>query len=85
MEQAHRNLVSLVRELSRPVSPVRPELPDAFERLLSHPLPRPARAILFDVYGTLFVSSSGDIGNADPDQQVTAMPRPFGEACPALT
>ncbi len=38
------------------------------------------RAVLFDVYGTLFISGSGDIGTTDIDSQ----PRAFPEALAAV-
>jgi putative hydrolase of the HAD superfamily len=40
----------------------RPSLPDQLRSIVGVSLPRPARAVLFDVYGTLFSSSSGEVG-----------------------
>lgn len=53
------DLVDRIRNLSRPMDPV-PS--GAAARLV--PLPG-LRAVLFDVYGTLFVSAAGDIGTGD--------------------
>ena len=53
-------LISRIRELSRPLEPIPTDA-----------APRPAalvgvRAVLFDVYGTLFISASGDVGTSSP-------------------
>jgi putative hydrolase of the HAD superfamily len=62
-------LVSLIREFSSPLAPAQlPPLPPDFEALLYRPdaggppFDAPIRAVLFDIYGTLFVSAAGDIG-----------------------
>jgi putative hydrolase of the HAD superfamily len=39
-------------------------LPTRFSKLVGVPLPRTPRAVLFDVYGTLFSSASGDISSS---------------------
>jgi len=49
------DLVRIIRRESRPAEPRRPEYPP-----YDH-LEVPVHAVLFDVYGTLFVSASGDI------------------------
>lgn len=49
------DLVRLIRRESRPIEPIPPQYP-FYDNLES-----PVRAVLFDVYGTLFVSASGDI------------------------
>jgi len=51
-------LVSRIRELSRPLAPVRTG---------EQPVLRPiegVRAVLFDVYGTMLISGSGDVGTS---------------------
>ncbi len=57
----HARLVRLVRERSQPMAPEPPPgpRPGSPGRLF-----RPAEAVLFDLYGTLFVSASGDIDSA---------------------
>jgi putative hydrolase of the HAD superfamily len=64
MNNAERlRLVSLIRESAVPMVPDPPPLPPEFEALRSIPFERgKIRAILFDVYGTLFCSAAGDIG-----------------------
>ncbi|MFP4113173.1 MAG: HAD family hydrolase [Spirochaetota bacterium] len=54
--------VRLFVEQSSPLDPIPVELPAPLTAVLRTPLPRSPRAILFDIYGTLFVSASGDIG-----------------------
>lgn len=58
-------LLRHIRELSRPAYPKTPVLPPRFHSLLSRPLPRKPKAVLFDIYGTLFTSASGDISTID--------------------
>jgi len=64
-------LVSLIREFSSPLAPTPPPpLPPEFEALLYRGPAEPGglsfdvpiRAVIFDIYGTLFVSAAGDIG-----------------------
>lgn len=50
-----RELILLIRELSAPLEPIPPGAGAAPGRLAG------VRAVIFDVYGTLFVSGSGDI------------------------
>jgi putative hydrolase of the HAD superfamily len=63
--------ISLIRELSSPLAPTPPpQLPPEFEALLYRgpaeaggpSFDVPIRAVIFDIYGTLFVSAAGDIG-----------------------
>jgi putative hydrolase of the HAD superfamily len=66
-EAERRRLTALIRETPCPPPPLPPPLPAGWEDLLSPPLPplgRTIRAVLFDVYGTLFCSAAGDIGIA---------------------
>lgn len=51
-------LIQRIRELSHPIEPI----PTAIDPWIS--IPGDLRGIVFDVYGTLFVSGSGDIGIA---------------------
>lgn len=68
-------LLSLIRTRSHPTSPQPPELPPALTLRLRAPLPRSPRALLFDIYGTLFASSSGDISLADAHDHASAVRR----------
>ena len=54
----HQELVRRIRDLSRPLEP----LPTEYAEKMSHL--ENIQAVLFDVYGTLFVSGSGDISLA---------------------
>ena len=58
---------SLIRSLSHPLAPI--------ETGVAPHLPCLAgiRAVAFDIYGTLVVSGSGDIGVSDADQQESAL------------
>lgn len=57
-------IISIIREnavLQEVIpTPLRPSPPD--------PLPGPVKAVMFDVYGTLFISASGDIGSMEQGQ-----------------
>jgi len=55
-------IVELIRRHARPLEPI----PTGVERSLK-PLPG-VRAVLFDIYGTLFISASGDIGLVQPER-----------------
>lgn len=46
----------IVREASRPLQPIATGQPTVLQKLVD------VRAVLFDVYGTLFISASGDVG-----------------------
>jgi putative hydrolase of the HAD superfamily len=73
MDEAERaKLVSLIRETAAPLVPDPPQLPpewDALYRAQGQPrlCPPEIKAVLFDVYGTLFCSASGDIGLAQKE------------------
>lgn len=56
--------VRLIAANSRPLEPVPVALPERFARIAHAPLPRAPRALLCDVYGTLFISASGEVGSA---------------------
>jgi putative hydrolase of the HAD superfamily len=75
-------LVSLIRQKSPPLFPVRAELPPAWEDLVPKsgedrlPLKMPGvKAFIFDLYGTLFVSGAGEIGAAS---EALGGPNPAG-------
>lgn len=70
-------LINDLRELSRPATPELPALPSAFTVRVDHPLPRTPSAVLFDIYGTLFTSGSGDIGVADTTDRSVAVADAF--------
>jgi putative hydrolase of the HAD superfamily len=59
-----RRLVALIRESAVPLEIQTPSLPPEWEALRATPLSGTIRAVLFDVYGTLFSSAAGDIGLA---------------------
>jgi putative hydrolase of the HAD superfamily len=60
------NLIALIRDSSSPMTPIpMPPLPPDYEALVypggrSKPIPG-IRAVIFDLYGTLFISAAGDI------------------------
>ena len=56
--------IRLIRESSRPLEPLPPLLEGEWEALAAAPFPEGIRAVLFDLYGTLFVSGAGDIAAA---------------------
>ncbi|MFW6312448.1 MAG: HAD family hydrolase [Spirochaetota bacterium] len=56
--------IALLVEYSTPLEPIPPDIPEFLRSLRNVPLPRPPRAILFDIYGTLVISASGEIGSA---------------------
>jgi putative hydrolase of the HAD superfamily len=79
---AGERLVELIRRYSPPASPL-----PVRERLLAATKPSEAgiRAYLFDVYGTLFTSASGDIGilasqaqERPEDERIRELLAPFG-------
>lgn len=57
--------IRLFVSYGRPLEPIPVEHPPRFAGLVDAPLPRPARALLLDVYGTLFISASGEVGSAN--------------------
>lgn len=68
-----RELVALLRSLSPSSLPERrPEIPSFLADRVGRRLPRGPRALLFDLYGTLFSSAAGGepglAGSSDPDQ-----------------
>jgi putative hydrolase of the HAD superfamily len=79
---ADERLLDIVRSTGRTTKPKPPPLPDPMAELVSRRLPRTARALLFDVYGTLFSSSSGDIALAAPDNR-SAFQRAIATVLPA--
>ena len=70
----------IFREHSRPLEPVPTGEVPVLRRLAG------IRAVLFDVYGTLFISGSGEVGTAGQEagRPVPAPPRPLGEALHAM-
>ncbi|MDR2143036.1 MAG: hypothetical protein LBP29_01545, partial [Treponema sp.] len=61
-------LVSLIRQKSSPLIPVKAELSPAWEALIpgaGSAASSGIRAFIFDLYGTLFVSGAGEIGAAN--------------------
>ncbi|MDR0759774.1 MAG: HAD family hydrolase [Treponema sp.] len=64
------NLIALIRDSASPMTPApTPPLPPDYEALVypgrrSAPIPG-IRAVIFDLYGTLFISAAGDIGVVD--------------------
>ncbi|MDR2631835.1 MAG: HAD hydrolase-like protein [Spirochaetaceae bacterium] len=83
MNDARRNdFIALIRDASSPIAPAKPpELGPALEALV-YPGASPGkgrpiggiRAVLFDIYGTLFTSAAGDIGSRDGYQRGTELP-----------
>jgi putative hydrolase of the HAD superfamily len=61
-EAERRRLAALIRESAAPLEPLPPPLPPGWAELVSVPPAGTVRAVLFDVYGTLFCSAAGDIG-----------------------
>jgi putative hydrolase of the HAD superfamily len=55
----NRHFIKIIREQASPLKPI----PTGLEA--SGSLSRPVRAVLFDLYGTLFISGSGDITVAE--------------------
>jgi putative hydrolase of the HAD superfamily len=60
----HSRLIALIRETAVPIEPLPPALPPEWEELALSPFAGSYRAVLFDVYGTLFCSAAGDIESA---------------------
>lgn len=61
------SLVQRIRELSKPLLPEPTGVPPRLARL--HGI----KAVLFDVYGTLFISGAGDIGTSFPVNRADAL------------
>ncbi|HOV64043.1 MAG TPA: HAD family hydrolase [Spirochaetia bacterium] len=67
------NLSAIIRACSSPLSPI----PTGMGSVLPPERPSPPiQAVLFDVYGTLFLSASGDIGQSEP-----SVPLGLGDLC----
>ncbi|MCL2066137.1 MAG: HAD family hydrolase [Treponema sp.] len=83
MDRAERGrLVGLIKNSSPPLLPQPPRLPPEWERpKFSRPLTG-IKAVLFDVYGTLFCSAAGDIGStvkaACENAALEALAREYG-------
>ena len=60
-------LIQRIRDLNTPMSPLATEADSAHRRLTD------IRAVLFDIYGTLLISGSGDVGTDVTTAQSTAM------------
>ncbi|MFW6293565.1 MAG: HAD family hydrolase [Spirochaetota bacterium] len=76
--------VGLFVKYSTPLAPISPDLPHDLRPLVGRALPRPPRAILFDVYGTLVVSGSGDVGAAAHAATDPGTPAATGTGSPFL-
>ena len=66
----HEALSDIIRRLSQPLEPVATEYPARLDKLTG------IRAVLFDVYGTLLISGSGEVGTARTSARADA----FAEA-----
>ena len=67
-------LRALIREKLNPLSPI-----PTREPVRNNPVPG-IRAVLFDVYGTLLISGSGDIGTAQPPDEAALVEAVFRES-----
>ena len=67
-------LRALIREKLNPLSPI-----PTREPVRDNPVPG-IRAVLFDVYGTLLISGSGDIGTAQPPDEAALVEAVFRES-----
>ncbi len=63
----HDSLIALIQQHSRPLEPIPTDTTPRLRRLPD------IRAVLFDVYGTLLVSGSGDVGVGATDADRAAM------------
>ena len=66
-KEEHERLISLIKQASKPLVPKPAPLPPEWESLCYVKSMPGIRAVLFDVYGTLFCSAVGDIGLAAND------------------
>jgi len=82
MTQHDPAVAALVARIRRLSAPLQPRPTGTAPRLT--PLPG-IRAVLFDVYGTLFISASGDIGAAGEEEDERAFRTAAAEAGLALT
>lgn len=64
MMAATASLSELISSLNDPLEPQAVELPPVLRARLGRVLDRPPAAVVFDVYGTLLVSASGEVGTA---------------------
>lgn len=71
-----RSAVLLIRRRSTPRSPLPTDVPPALEPIEG------IRAVLFDVYGTLFISGSGDVGTALTGAADEVFTRALADAVP---
>jgi putative hydrolase of the HAD superfamily len=84
----YENLIAIIRESSFFMEPVPvPSLPPDYEALVSpgrrsSPIPG-IQALIFDIYGTLFVSAAGDISTAGGYMRgnLDSLALQFGETC----
>lgn len=84
MAAASATLSELIRSLNRPLLPRPVDLPEVLSRKLGRELTPAPRAILFDIYGTLLISASGEVGSAtdltaDAEAELPAAVAPFAE------
>lgn len=68
-------LIDLVKQHAQPLTPLPPEMP---VDVIATPLPG-IRAVLFDVYGTLIISGSGDVGSAQLETRQRHMSEALAE------
>jgi putative hydrolase of the HAD superfamily len=73
MTSRQEQLIGIIRAESRPLEP----LPSGASAVL--PRLHDIKAVLFDVYGTLFVSASGQLGSADKQAMRHALRDTFAE------
>jgi len=74
MSDLETQLIRRVREQSEPMEPLPTTLSPRLEKQ------NEAGAVLFDIYGTLFLSSSGDVGTARQASDQTALTRSLAQA-----
>jgi putative hydrolase of the HAD superfamily len=84
----YEDLIRLIRDSSFPMAPIpAAPLPPGYEELVfpggrASPIPG-IRAVIFDIYGTLFISAAGDIGTGGSYMRgnLDSLALQFGEAC----
>jgi len=64
--------IGLLAAYSNPLEPIPPLIPDFLHSVHSAALLRRPRAVLFDIYGTLLISASGDVGSSASDSRERA-------------
>jgi putative hydrolase of the HAD superfamily len=84
----YEDLAALIRDSTSPMAPIpAPPLPPDYEELVypvRRTVPVPGvRAVVFDIYGTLFISAAGDIGVGAgcTGDSLDGLASQFGEAC----